>query len=176
MLHYNHPNTFTTKPMIRDHQCNYESMLGHGTCKSLVNHYFGNNLEDSYTKCAKFIQIIKPMLQLFKTAMPDVEINDFSVEHRKYIFKNNETFIGDRHNDYSMYTMIFYYRIDESIIGGELRLYSDKDGNKNNRAIMVSQGSVIIFSGDHRVLPIKSKGYGERNLLILFINGNPQDK
>lgn len=61
----------------------------------------------------KYDAIVKEML---KFLLVDNTVKDYSLEHRKYIFKvTDEPFIGEKHDDCSEFTIIWYYRFDACI-------------------------------------------------------------
>lgn len=119
------------------------------------------------TRYKFYKKTVDMMLKFFIKQMPNIKINNYSLEHRIYKM-NNEEFIGDIHNDCCEYTIIYYYHIDNTIEGGDLGFYSE---DKLYEIYSPKQGDIIIFSGDHQVLKLNGKGY--RKILTVFINGHP---
>lgn len=109
----------------------------------------------------KYDEIVKEMLKFLPA---DKNVNNYSLEHRKYIFKvTDEPFIGEKHDDCSEFTIIWYYRFDEGIKSDGLQI--------GDSTVNVEENDLIVFSGDHQVL--KLYGNGERNIISVFINGHP---
>ena len=157
-------------PSFDDSNVTVESNLGFGGGKHIVEQIFPYVPTPNYDHIAKF------MLDKFRAFMPEVKIADYSLEHRKYVFaKEDPEFEGKFHTDNSEYTIIWYYRIDEGINGGDL-LIADKYDTalsmyKNYHIVTPKEGLLVIFDGYHQVQ--KLWGEGERNIITIFINGSP---
>jgi hypothetical protein len=114
-----------------------------------------------YTYNDAYDEIINKMLKFLPT---DIKVQDYSLEHRKYIFKSSdEAFVGEKHDDCSEFTIIWYYRIDSGIKSNGLKI--------GGSIVSIAENDILVFSGTHQVL--KLHGCGERNIISVFVNGHP---
>ena len=117
-----------------------------------------------------YLPYIEKLFKIFYKEIPEIKFNDFSLEHRKYVFaEKDKPFIGESHNDWSEYTIIWYYQIDHSIKGGQLKLVNLEDDSKS-QILELKQNDIIIFSGEHQLMELSGKG--ERNILTILVNGH----
>jgi hypothetical protein len=149
---------------------NHWSKLGIGGGEHLVNQIF-HYQKDKFEQIKKYTQIVELMLSEFQRKFPDVQINDYSLEHRRYVFEvSDEKFIGEIHDDCSQYTLIYYYRLDEGIKCEGLNLINTIN-DTINETLIIQQNDLICFSGTHGVKDIS--GNGVRAIITLWINGSP---
>ena len=104
----------------------------------------------------------------------NLRVNDnFFLENREYYQSiNDKPFEGKYHMDFIQesqkpcYTFIYYYRLSNSIIGGELEF--EKVNIKYNPSLY----DIICFDGDHKHRINKLYGEGVRGTLIMNIEKN----
>ena len=77
------------------------------------------------------------MMKHFQENMQSVIIRNYRIEHRVYI-------MDEVNDDSSEYSMVFYYRIDKEIRGGQLIFYDD-DGEEILDTFQPKQGNLVIF-------------------------------
>jgi len=183
------PDGFAKKMSELPIGCKNNYIIGDGGGNHVVHgQYMSDEIDPVLTWCDEppeaTVDMIEIMLSIFRSKVPDVEIDTLWVEHRSYIM-DETPFHGQKHDDCSPYTIICYFEIGTGIIGGNVAFYTkpedpyDIESGEIESVYTPEVGDVVIFSGDHAVTELKatkesiSTNQNRRSILTICVNGSP---
>lgn len=130
-----------------------------GEHKSVFNDEYNKDINN------EFNLIIDKQLSIFKKYNIKIK-NNIYIENREIYLKYGEVYENDLHKDsYNdlgkpCFTSVYYYKLDETIKGGEVFFHPFK-------SYKPKEGKIILFDGDWKHKVNKTTGYGKRCTLIM---------
>ncbi len=130
------------------------------------NHTSVFNSEYDSKRHIEFKNIIDYQIKIFEKYNIKINKNRIYIENRNIELKKDDIYENylhkDSYNDLGKpcFTSIYYYKIDNTIQGGELFFHPFK-------TYIPNEGEIILFDGDIKHKVNKTYGPGQRNTLII---------